>query len=370
MIIILPKTKKSRRYSHFFQKFFINLAPYYLEMDIKTNQSLKPYHTFGVEAEAKYFAEINTEQELTELLKNKAFSGLPVLFLGGGSNLFFTKNFDGLVVKINTKGIREEILNENEVLVTAKAGENWHKFVQYCLTKDYGGLENLSLIPGNVGTCPIQNIGAYGVEIKDNFESCKALNLETFEVKTFNKEECRFGYRDSFFKREGKGKFVILEVTFRLSRKLHNLKTEYGAIQNELKNLGITEPTIQDVAKAVINIRQSKLPDPKVTGNAGSFFKNPVIQASAYENLKKSYPEIHGYTAPDGIKISAAWLIENTGWKGKQIGNVATHKQQALVIINATGNATGQEIYDFSEEIINSVKEKFGIVLEREVNII
>ena len=339
-------------------------------MDIKTNQSLKPYHTFGVEAEAKYFAEINTEQELTELLKNKAFSGLPVLFLGGGSNLFFTKNFDGLVVKINTKGIREEILNENEVLVTAKAGENWHKFVQYCLTKDYGGLENLSLIPGNVGTCPIQNIGAYGVEIKDNFESCKALNLETFEVKTFNKEECRFGYRDSFFKREGKGKFVILEVTFRLSRKLHNLKTEYGAIQNELKNLGITEPTIQDVAKAVINIRQSKLPDPKVTGNAGSFFKNPVIQASAYETLKKSYPEIYGYTAPDGIKISAAWLIENTGWKGKQIGNVATHKQQALVIINATGNATGQEIYNFSKEIINSVKEKFGIVLEREVNII
>ena len=297
MIIILPKTKKSRHYSHFFQKFFINLAPYYLEMDIKTNQSLKPYHTFGVEAEAKYFAEINTEQELTELPKNKAFSGLPVLFLGGGSNLFFTKNFDGLVVKINTKGIREEILNENEVLVTAKAGENWHKFVQYCLTKDYGGLENLSLIPGNVGTCPIQNIGAYGVEIKDNFESCKALNLEPFE---------------------GKGKFVILEVTFRLSRKLHNLKTEYGAIQNELKNLGITEPTIQDVAKAVINIRQSKLPDPKVTGNAGSFFKNPVIQASAYETLKKSYPEIHGYTAPDGIKISAAWLIENTGWKGKK----------------------------------------------------
>ena len=221
-----------------------------------------------------------------------------------------------------------------------------------------------------MGTCPIQNIGAYGTEIKDHFVSCKALNIETLEIETIDLEQCKFGYRDSIFKTSSKGKYVILEVTFKLTTKNHHIKTEYGAISSELKNLGIENPTIQDVAKAVINIRQSKLPNPAETGNAGSFFKNPSIPLAQFEKLKEKFPEIQGYPNGDFVKVPAGWLIENAGWKGKQIGNVASHKLQALVIINATGNATGKEIYDFSSQIINSVKEKYGIELEREVNII
>lgn len=230
-------------------------------------------------------------------------------------------------------------------------------------------MENLSLIPGNVGTCPVQNIGAYGVEIKDFFYSCKVLNLSNLETQTLYKEDCKFGYRDSIFKQR-KGEFVILEVTFKLQRKNHLIKIEYGAIQSELAKMGIEKPTIQEVSKAVISIRQSKLPDPKVTGNVGSFFKNPTIPTSEYETLKLSFPDMTSYETPQGMKIPAAWLIEQCGWKGKQIGNVATHHLQALVIINATGKATGQEIWDFSEQIILSVKEKFGIILEREVNVL
>lgn len=240
----------------------------------------------------------------------------------------------------------------------------------YCLQKNYGGLENLSLIPGNVGTSPMQNIGAYGTEIKDIFVSCEVLDLENLELKTFNLEQCRFGYRDSIFKQEGKGRYVILEVTFKLTQKDHPIKTEYGAIQSELENLGIENPTIQDVSKAVINIRQSKLPDPKEIGNAGSFFKNPTIPLAQFEALKQQFENIQGYPNGDRVKVPAGWLIEQCGWKGKQIGNVASHKLQSLVIVNATGNATGKEIFDFSTAIINSVKEKFGIELEREVNII
>jgi len=287
-----------------------------------------------------------------------------------------TKDFDGLVIRLNLKGITEETINENEVFVTAKAGENWHQFVMFCLEKNYGGLENLSLIPGNVGTSPMQNIGAYGTEIKDVFESCKVMNLETHNechteaLEVFNLEKCRFGYRDSIFKQEGKGKYVILEVTFRLTTKTHRIDVEYGAIQSELENLGIINPTIQDVSKAVINIRQSKLPDPKEIGNAGSFFKNPTIPLAQYETLKLKFENIPGYPNGDFVKVPAGWLIEQCGWKGKQIGNVASHKLQALVIINATGNATGKEIFDFSTMIIDSVKEKYGIELEREVNII
>jgi UDP-N-acetylmuramate dehydrogenase len=306
-------------------------------------------------------------EELKETLR---LSHSPLLILGGGSNLLFTKDFEGLVIKLNLKGISEQITDENHVLVTAKAGENWHEFVQKTISENYGGLENLSLIPGNVGTCPIQNIGAYGTEIKDHFVSCKALNIETLEIETIDLEQCKFGYRDSIFKTSSKGKYVILEVTFKLTTKNHHIKTEYGAISSELKNLGIENPTIQDVAKAVINIRQSKLPNPAETGNAGSFFKNPTIPLAQFENLKEQFPEIQGYPNGDFVKVPAGWLIENAGWKGKQIGNVASHKLQALVIINATGNATGKEIYDFSSQIINSVKEKYGIELEREVNII
>ena len=337
---------------------------------MQENFSLKPYNTFGVDAKSKYFIEINNIEELKDALSFSKAKSLPLLLLGGGSNILLTKDFDGLAIKLNLKGISEENLNENEVLVTAKAGENWHEFVLDCLGKNYGGLENLSLIPGNVGTSPMQNIGAYGTEIKDVFVSCKVLDLENLELKTFNLEECRFGYRDSIFKQEGKGRYIILEVTFKLTKKDHHIKTEYGAITAELKNMGIEQPTIQDVSKAVISIRQSKLPDPKEIGNAGSFFKNPTIPLVQFEALQQKFENIQGYPNGDRVKVPAGWLIEQCGWKGKQIGNVASHKLQSLVIINATGTATGKEIFDFSTEIINSVKEKFGIELEREVNII
>ncbi|MCW3160028.1 UDP-N-acetylmuramate dehydrogenase [Chryseobacterium oryctis] len=339
-------------------------------MPMQENFSLKPYNTFGVEAKSKYFAEVNNIEELKEALNFSKSQNLNLLFLGGGSNILLTKDFDGLTIQLNLKGISEEIINDNEVLVTAKAGENWHEFVLYCLNKNFGGLENLSLIPGNVGTSPMQNIGAYGTEIKDVFVKCLVLNLETLETEEFNLEKCRFGYRDSIFKQEGKGKYVILEVSFKLTTKNHTIKTEYGAITSELQNLGIENPTIQDISKAVINIRQSKLPNPKEIGNAGSFFKNPTIPLVQFENLKQKFENIPGYPNGDFVKVPAGWLIEQAGWKGKQIGNTASHKLQALVIINATDNATGKEIFDFSTNIINSVKEKFGIELEREVNII
>ncbi len=339
-------------------------------MKIQENISLKNYNTFGVEAKAHYFVEVHDLHELKYATEFAKINHIKILFLGGGSNLLFTQDFDGLVIKLNLKGISEENLDENHVLVSAKAGENWHEFVLYTLSKNYGGLENLSLIPGNVGTCPIQNIGAYGTEIKDHFVSCKALNLETSEIEELSLEDCKFGYRDSIFKTSAKGKYVIVEVTFKLTTQNHLIKTEYGAISTELKSLGIENPTIQEVSKAVINIRQSKLPNPAEIGNAGSFFKNPSIPLAQFENLKEKFPKIQGYANGDWVKVPAGWLIENAGWKGKQIGNVASHKLQALVIINATGNASGKEIYDFSTQIIDSVKEKYGIELEREVNIL
>ncbi|PQA95683.1 UDP-N-acetylenolpyruvoylglucosamine reductase [Chryseobacterium shigense] len=337
---------------------------------MQENFSLKPYNTFGVDVKAKYFIEITTIEELKEAICYSKNHNLKILFLGGGSNILLTKNFEGLVIKLSLKGIEEKDLSENKVLVTAKAGENWHEFVMYSLEKNYGGLENLSLIPGNVGTSPMQNIGAYGAEIKDTFVNCTVLDLENLELKSFNLEQCHFGYRDSIFKQEGKGKYVILEVSFTLTKKDHHIKTEYGAIKTELDHLGITNPTIQDVSRAVINIRQSKLPDPKVIGNAGSFFKNPTIPLTQFEELKLKFENIPGYPNGKVVKVPAGWLIEQCGWKGKQIGNTASHQLQALVIVNATGNATGKEIYDFSTEIINSVQKKFGIELEREVNII
>lgn len=337
---------------------------------MQENFSLKSYNTFGVEAKSRFFTEVNTIDELKEALNFAETQSLQLLFLGGGSNILLTKDFDGLAIQLNLRGISEEHINENEVWVTAKAGENWHEFVMFCLQKNYGGLENLSLIPGNVGTSPMQNIGAYGTEIKDIFISCKVLDLENLELKTFTLDQCRFGYRDSIFKQEGKGRYVILEVTFKLTQKDHLIKTEYGAIKSELENLGIENPTIQDVSRAVINIRQSKLPNPKEIGNAGSFFKNPTIPLAQFEALKQQFENIQGYPNGEMVKVPAGWLIEQCGWKGKQIGNVASHKLQSLVIINATGNATGKEIFDFSTAIINSVKEKFGIELEREVNII
>jgi UDP-N-acetylmuramate dehydrogenase len=334
------------------------------------NFSLQPYNTFGIDAKARYFTEVSSVEELLEALNTPATQTLPLLFLGGGSNILLTQDFEGLAVQLNLKGIHEDLISENEVLVTVKAGENWHEFVLFCLGKNYGGMENLSLIPGNVGTSPMQNIGAYGVEIKDTFVSCTVLNLENLQLETFNREQCQFGYRDSVFKQEGKGKYVILEVSFTLTRKNHQLKTSYGAIQSELEKSGIDHPTIQNISKAVINIRQSKLPDPKKTGNAGSFFKNPTIPLTQFEKLQQKFDNIQGYPNGDFVKVPAGWLIEQCGWKGKQIGNVASHQLQSLVIINATGKATGKEIFDFSTMIIDSVMEKFGIELEREVNII
>ena len=339
-------------------------------MKIQEKYSLKNHNTFGVDVSAKYFAEVKDIDDLKYAIEFAKINHFEILFLGGGSNILFTEDFGGLVIKLDLKGISEEFLNENEVLVTAKAGENWHEFVQFCLSENYGGLENLSLIPGNVGTSPMQNIGAYGTEIKDTFAKCKVLNIETLEIEEFNKEECGFGYRDSIFKGEAKGKYVILEVTFKLSTKNHQIKTEYGAIKNELDKLGIENPTIQDVSRAVISIRQSKLPDPQILGNAGSFFKNPTIPLQQFTEVQNSYPQMPNYPNGEMVKIPAGWLIEQCGWKGKQVGNVASHELQALVIVNKTGNATGKEIYDFSTMIIESVKDKFGIGLEREVNVV
>lgn len=344
-------------------------------MMIQENISLKPYNTFGIDAKARYFAEANSAEELQQILKDfknitDQTSSFPLLILGGGSNILFTKDYDGLVLKLNLKGISEEHLNENEVLVTAKSGENWNNFVMYCVEKNFGGLENLALIPGNVGTSPMQNIGAYGVEIKDSFVSCKALNLETLEVEEFDNDRCNFGYRDSYFKNEGKGKYIILEVSFKLTTKDHKIHAEYGAIHSELEKKGIKNPSIQDIAAIVAEIRQSKLPDPHETGNAGSFFKNPVLSKEIFENIKHQHPEIPAYGNGESMKVPAGWLIESASWKGKQIGNVATHDKQALVIVNKTGEATGQEILEYSQQIIDSVKEKFGIELEREVNIV
>lgn len=340
-------------------------------MKIQKHFPLKNYNTFGVDIRAEYFAEVNSIAELISVLESEvAKNADQILFLGGGSNLLFTGDFNGLVIQLHLKGVSEEYLNNDEVLVTAKAGENWHQFVQYCLDKNFGGLENLSLIPGNVGTSPMQNIGAYGTEIKDTFIRCKVLNLLSLQVEEFDNEKCRFGYRDSIFKQEAKGNYVILEVTFKLTRRNHLIKTEYGAIADELQKMGIQQPTIQEVSKAVIAIRQSKLPDPKEIGNAGSFFKNPTIPAEQFGKLKLNWENIPGYSNGNLVKVPAGWLIEQCGWKGKQIGNVASHEKQALVLVNKTGNASGKEIFDFSTMIIDSVQTKFGISLEREVNII
>ena len=342
-------------------------------MKIYENYSLKKYNTFGVDVAARYFAEVSTAEELIEVLKTTHDLGVlnsKPLFLGGGSNVLFTKDYDGFVIKLNLRGISERVLNENEVLVTAMAGENWHEFVMFCLQSGYGGIENLSLIPGNVGTSPMQNIGAYGVEIKDVFENCKVVNLETLETEYFDNAECKFGYRDSIFKNEGKGKYVILEVTFRLTTQNHKIRVDYGTIKAELARHHITSPTIREVSDAVISIRQSKLPDPSILGNAGSFFKNPTVPKTQFEMLQQEYSNIPGYAAGENVKVPAGWLIEQCGWKGKQIGNVASHDLQALVIVNKTGVASGAEIFEFSQKIIVSVEDKFGIALEREVNII
>ncbi|MDL1912913.1 MAG: UDP-N-acetylmuramate dehydrogenase [Bergeyella sp.] len=341
-----------------------------MSITILEKVSLKDYNTFGIEVFADFFVEINNEEEIAPTIEYAKRKNLPYLVLGGGSNVLFTKNFSGIVLLIKTLGIYEEYVDENRVLVKAKAGERWHSFVEYCIEKNYGGIENLSLIPGNVGPAPVQNIGAYGVEVKDVLESCKVLNTDTLDFEVFDNESCRFGYRDSIFKNEKRGKYVILEVSFLLTRKAHNTRLSYGAIGRELSSHHIANPTLKDIANTVIRIREKKLPDPKEIGNAGSFFKNPIIARQDFLSLEREYPDIPSYFGTLGMKVPAAWFIEKAGWRGKQIGNVATYPLQALVIINKTGNATGSEIYDFSENIIKSVREKFGVNLEREVNVL
>lgn len=338
-------------------------------MPVEHNFSLQEFNTFGLEIKAKYFAAFSSVQELQEILHNQKLASLPRIILGGGSNVLFINDFDGLVLKNEIKGI--SLLREDDSFfyVKAGAGENWHNFVMTCIENNWAGLENLSLIPGNVGASPMQNIGAYGVEIKDRFVELEAYNLSTGEVEIFDNEACRFGYRESVFKNIFKDKYIILSVTYRLL-KTPDFNISYGAITSELEAMGVEELSIKVISQAVINIRNSKLPNPKDLPNAGSFFKNPVISLDKWEEISRTHPEIPHYPAPDNqIKLAAGWLIEHSGWKGKRIGNVGMHARQALVLVNY-GGATGKELFDHSTLVKNSVFEKFGVELEREVNII
>ena len=335
-------------------------------MEIQTNFSLKNYNTFGISAAAKSFISVTSEDELITVLQQQQ----NIFILGGGSNMLLTKDIEKTVVHLNLKGIAITKETDDFVWVTAQAGENWHEFVLWCLERNFGGLENLSLIPGNVGTTPIQNIGAYGVEIKDTMVSCEAIAIKTQEKRVFTNAECAFEYRESIFKKELKDQYIITAVTFQLTKKNHQLKTSYGAIEAELQQKNISNPTIQDVSLAVIAIRQSKLPDPKELGNSGSFFKNPIIPRITYEKALQNYPEMPHYKISEElVKVPAGWLIEQAGFKGKRFGDAGIHKNQALVLVNY-GNATGAEIEAVSKDIQKTILEKFGIAIEAEVNII
>lgn len=340
-------------------------------MTIQQNYPLRSHNSFGVDATARHFARFEDTESLEELLSVVQQSPLheqDKMILGGGSNILLTKDFNGWVLKNEVMGIEELHEDKEFVYVRAGAGENWHAFTRYCVENGWAGLENLSLIPGNVGAAPMQNIGAYGVELDDVFFDLEAYHLNDKAVHTFTMQDCEFGYRDSVFKKKFRNQFVILNVTFKL-HKHPVFHTSYGAITQELEKMGVRELSIDAISRAVINIRGSKLPDPAVIGNAGSFFKNPIIAASQYEGLKLLFPDLIGYPLPgDQFKLAAGWLIESCGWKGIRKGNVGCYDQQALVLVNH-GNATGKEVYDFSQEIIDSVSFKFGITLEREVNI-
>lgn len=335
-------------------------------MIIQQDISLKNYNTFGIDVKAKRYTSVESFYELQKILTTEK----DIFLLSGGSNMLLTKDIDKLVVHINIKGISIDKETEDEVFVTVNAGEDWHQFVLWCISQNYGGIENLSLIPGNVGTCPIQNIGAYGVEVKDVITKVEALEIASAKRIEFSNAECQFGYRNSIFKNELKGKYVLTAVSFRLTKRNHQLNTSYGAIETELNNQGISSPTIKDVSEVVIKIRQSKLPNPKEIGNSGSFFKNPVISASQFEKLQNIYPNIPSYKVSENeIKIPAGWLIETAGFKGKRFGDAGIHQKQALVLVNY-GNATGKEIFDLAKTIQKKILEQFKIPLEIEVNII
>jgi len=337
-------------------------------MQVAENFSLKAYNTFGVDVMARKFISVHNTEELRDVLQQAYAS--EIFILGGGSNMLLTKDIDKTVVHIGLKGIELISESRDEVVLKVGAGENWHQFVLYCIEKGYGGLENLSLIPGNVGTAPVQNIGAYGVELKDTFESCEAMRIQTLEVDTFTGTQCEFGYRNSVFKNKLKGEYIITSVNFRLSKNNHKLSTSYGAILEELDKHNIKTPTIKNVSDAVISIRQQKLPDPRELGNSGSFFKNPVIEETEFKKLQKQFSEIPFYTLDENkIKIPAGWLIDQAGLKGFRKGDAAVHKNQALVLVNY-GDATGQEILALSKEIQDKIYKKYGIRLEPEVNVI
>lgn len=337
-------------------------------MEILSNFSLKKYNTFGIEAKAKQFVAVANIQELQLILathpNEKKF------ILGGGSNMLLTQDIDALVIHIDLKGKKIIDSNDDFVWIEAQAGENWHELVLWTIDQNFGGLENMSLIPGNVGTTPVQNIGAYGTEIKDTFVSCNAMNIESQEIKCFTNTECQFGYRESIFKNEVKDQFVITSVVFKLTKKNHKINISYGDIAGELTKNNITKPSLKDVSNAVIAIRKSKLPDPKELGNSGSFFKNPIIPKTDFEIIHKKFPEMRFFDiSPTEVKVPAGWLIEQAGFKGKRFGDAGIHKNQALVLVNY-GNATGQEIVAVSKNIQQTIFNTFGIHIEAEVNII
>ena len=335
-------------------------------MKIQENISLKKYNTFGIAVNAKRFISVTSVYELQQLLKVEK----DIFLLSGGSNMLLTKELDQLVVYIDIKGISIDNEDENAVYLTINAGEDWHEFILWCISNNYGGLENLSLIPGNVGTCPIQNIGAYGVEVKDTITKVEGLVLETRKLVSFSNEDCKFGYRNSIFKNSHKAKIIITSVGFKLTKKNHKLNTSYGAIETELSSKNILKPSLKNISDAVIKIRKSKLPDPKEIGNSGSFFKNPVISKKQFLELQKAHANMPNYMVSENeIKVPAGWLVEQSGFKGKRFGDAGVHEKQALVLVNY-GNASGQDILKLAKKIQKTVVTKFGISLEIEVNII
>jgi UDP-N-acetylmuramate dehydrogenase len=337
-------------------------------MEILNNFSLKNYNTFGIEAKAEQFVAVHSVPELKSILEQN--KNQKKFVLGGGSNMLLTKNIEALVIHIDLKG--KKILKEDAdyVWVESQAGENWHEFVLWTIEQNFGGLENMSLIPGNVGTTPVQNIGAYGTEIKDTFVSCEAINIENQEMRTFTKEECHFGYRESIFKNEVKDQYIIVSVVYKLTKQNHKINTSYGDITAELAKNNITTPTLKDVSNAVIAIRKSKLPDPAELGNSGSFFKNPILLKTDFEPIHQNFPEMRFFDISETeVKVPAGWLIEQAGLKGKRFGDAGIHINQALVLVNY-GGATGQEILDVSKTVQETVFNKFGIHIEAEVNII
>ncbi len=339
-------------------------------LSIEENANLFSYNTFRISAQARYLVRLQSVHDLTELLQSDTFRKNKRLILGGGSNILLTGNFDGLVIKNEIKGIARIEEDEDRILIKSGSGENWHEFVMQCVKNDWGGIENLSLIPGTVGAAPMQNIGAYGVEIRETLHEVEAVEIATGNSKTFDRDECRFGYRESIFKHEAKDKYFITGVTLKLTRRNHKLNTSYGAIRDILKNNTIEVPTIQSVSDAVIAIRKSKLPDPAVIGNAGSFFKNPSIDAGKLDFIKKLYPSVPTFPGEHGLtKVPAGWLIEQCGWKGKTFDSIGVHKDQALVLVNY-GGGKGDDIWKLAMQIRESVMNKFNIDLHPEVNIV